>query len=238
MTDQEVIQFLGTAGQRVCGRFAPEQLDREFELAGRRRNRNWWQWIVAGLLVTAEARGQGRTMGKPLRVERRHEKVMGDTVRVQVLDTVRVVGYGVEKKQDVVGAVTQVPNMELMVGEELYGIAGGVVACVRVRTGWKMVADTLAAVGLAPKRELEVYPNPARRGTVVSLRWQRTEPGAYEVGLFSSTGELVQQRKIEVGGKEQVDLLGLPPALPAGMYFLRAARPDGAKVITLRIMLM
>ena len=37
----------------------------------------------------------------------------------------------------------------------------------------------------------------------------------------------MQQRKIEVGGKEQVDLLGLPPALPAGMYFLRAARPDG-----------
>lgn len=43
---------------------------------------------------------------------------------------------------------------------------------------------------------------------------------------------------MEVGGKEQVDLLNLPPALPAGMYFLRAARPGGAKVITLRIIVV
>lgn len=166
MTDAEVIRYLGTAGQNVCGRFAPEQLGRDIELAGRRRKGNWWQWLVAGLLVTAEARGQAT--------------MKGEVMKVQVLDTVRVVGYGVEKKRDVVGAVTPVPNRAMMAGE----------------------------------------------------------PGVYEVGLFSSGGELVQQRKIEVGGKEQVDLLGLPPALPAGMYFLRAARPDGAKVITLRIILI
>lgn len=43
---------------------------------------------------------------------------------------------------------------------------------------------------------------------------------------------------MQVGGKEQVHLLHLPPALPAGMYFLRAARPGGAMVITLRIILI
>jgi len=43
---------------------------------------------------------------------------------------------------------------------------------------------------------------------------------------------------MEVGGREQVDLLSLPPALPAGMYFLRAARSSGAKVITLTIMVL
>jgi len=43
---------------------------------------------------------------------------------------------------------------------------------------------------------------------------------------------------MEVGGKEQVDPLSLPPALPAGMYFLQAARPGGAKVITLRLIVV
>ncbi|HXB05627.1 MAG TPA: T9SS type A sorting domain-containing protein, partial [Puia sp.] len=100
------------------------------------------------------------------------------------------------------------------------------------------VKDTLAAVGLAPKRELAVYPNPVRRGAAMSLNWQRTEPGTYEVALFSATGALVERRIVEVGSKEQVDLFGLPPALPAGMYFLRAARPGGAKVITLKLIVL
>jgi hypothetical protein len=57
--------------------------------------------------------------------------------------------------------------------------------------------------------------------------------------LGSATGALIQQHKIEVGGKEQIDLLSLPPALPAGMYFLRASRPGAAKVIiTLRIIVV
>jgi hypothetical protein len=44
------------------------------------------------------------------------------------------------------------------------------------------------------------------------------------------------------GGREMLHLahkpLHFPPALPAGMYFLRAARPGGATVITLRIILI
>jgi hypothetical protein len=41
-----------------------------------------------------------------------------------------------------------------------------------------------------------------------------------------------------VGGKEQIDLLNLPPALPAGMYLLRAVRPSGTKVITQKIVVL
>src|ERR1700759_5491809 len=59
MTDQEVVRFLGRAGQQVCGRFAPEQLGRDLTPgeAHLRRWRSWWHWLVAGLLVTAEAKG-------------------------------------------------------------------------------------------------------------------------------------------------------------------------------------
>jgi hypothetical protein len=102
-------------------------------------------------------------------------------------------------------------------------------------TIWDKVTDTLAAAGLAPKRELEAYPNPVRRGTAVNLRWQQTDAGVYEVALFSSTGQRVQQRRIEVSAKEQLDLFALPDTLPTGIYFLRAARSGGQKAITLRI---
>jgi hypothetical protein len=250
MTDAEVVRYLGMAGRQVCGRFAPEQLGRDLALGTERRKKRWWHWLVAGLLVTAEARGQERTVGEVVKVEQREtgpekgEKFAGkgmEQPRVQVLDTVKVVGYGVKKKMDLVLVVdvTSGPGEGVrQEGENCTAFLGAIAYSVRVYQVWRMMQDSLAAVGLAPKRELVVYPNPARRGSVVSLQWQRTEPGVYVVALFSSAGELLQQRKIQVGGKEQVDLLGLPPAQPAGMYFLRAARPGGAKVITLRIIVI
>jgi len=76
MTDAEVIHYLGMAGQRVCGRFAPEQLGRDLDLGSRRRRSNWWQWLVAGLLVSGEARGQGVKKGEVVKVERRGGTLM------------------------------------------------------------------------------------------------------------------------------------------------------------------
>jgi hypothetical protein len=219
MTDREVMEYLGRAGRQVCGRMAPEQLDRDFAMAGEgRRRRGWWHWLVAGLLVTAEAKGQTASKGEIVKVDRMRKDVAPatmDSMKVQVLAPVTVTASAVTCHRT--GAMMMVTTVTI----------------------WeKVVRDTLATAGVLPKRELTVYPNPVRRGTVLSLQWQRTDPGSYAVSLFNTAGSLVQQWKIEVGGREQVDLLSLPPALPAGMYLLHAVRPDGAKVITLRIILI
>jgi hypothetical protein len=222
MTDEEVIQFLGRAGQNVCGRFAEEQLERDYSLVAtdRRRGwRGWWHWLVAGLLVTAEARGQVPVKTEVVKVERVKvgEKASGDSIKVKVLDTVKVICYGMVRCRRVMGAV----SVRMEISRE------------------SIVKDSLAAVGLLPKPEPEIYPNPVRRGGTFTLNWRQSEPGSYDVSIYNASGALVEHRKIEVGGKEQIDLLSLPPALPAGMYFLRASRPGAAKVIiTLRIIVV
>ena len=216
MTDREVIAYLSRAGQQVCGRFAPEQLGRDIAVVevGRRKRQGWWHWLVAGLLVSAEAKAQTVTKGRQVE-------------KVQMLDTVRVIAHGLW---------TNCGRHEF----ETTSVTAGMIVCAKIikKTVANRVVDTLAAVGLAPKRELAVYPNPVRRGGVMSLQWQQTEAGSYAVHLFNASGALVEQRKMEVGGKEQVDLLSLPPALPAGMYFLRVSRPGAAKVITLKIIVI
>lgn len=163
MSDKEVIAYLSRAGQQICGRLAPEQLDRG-------------------------------------------------------LPAVVVTGYS---------------------NDRLYGSIGSL-AYVRVQVDspWKWATDTLRAIGVLPKKELKVYPNPVRKGSAVSLTWQETEPGQYEVTLFNASGTPVQRRVLEVNGKEQVDLLEVPDWLAAGVYFLRAARAGESRPVTRKIVVL
>ena len=269
MTDTEVIQHLARAGSSICGRMAPAQLERNMALPGgeERRRRNWWHWLVAGLLVTSEARAQAPVKAKVEQVGPGHVKVepvspgqarIGPVTPGQArIEPVSPGQVGKEPmspglaRMDVVSTIKadsarwkELPTVTVCA----YATVGrvdvtGAMSTVRAQDIWQkvdtLVTDTLAAVGLAPKPGLRVYPNPARRGTVVTLDWRQTELGLYEVGLFNTAGALVERQEMEVGGKGQVNLFALPPALPAGMYLLRASLPGGAtKVITLKIMVL
>ena len=76
------------------------------------------------------------------------------------------------------------------------------------------------------KKILNVYPNPVVRGGTIRLAW-REETGSYSVALLNSSGQVIQERLITVGGKEQIDEWTLPGGLAAGVYFLEAQRPGG-----------
>jgi hypothetical protein len=99
-----------------------------------------------------------------------------------------------------------------------------------VDTVREWATDTLTAIGLLPERGLSIYPNPVRRGSVISLSW-KAEPGAYRVGLFNISGGLVQEHEIVVSAKGQVNLLEIPAGVGAGVYVLRAVGVGG-KVMT------
>ena len=73
---------------------------------------------------------------------------------------------------------------------------------------------------------------------VASVRWEGTEGGAYEVGVFSAAGSLVSRRVIEVGGKEQVDLIEIPASLASGVYFLRIARAGEVRVLSRKLVVL
>lgn len=215
MSDRGIVQYLAGAGQQVCGRVAPEQLNREIDVApGRPKGfRGWWHWVLAGVLLSTEVKAQQLPKA---RVEQVVKKVVGepgrDSIKVKELPEVVVRGY-------VQGR-----------------IMGGMTVCVRVDTFKTWVADTLAMLGC--KKELSVYPNPVRKGMAVTLSWQGMEPGFYMVELFNAAGAVVRRQAMQVNAKEQVDLLEIPASLSGGIYFLRAAKAGETKPVTRKLVVL
>jgi hypothetical protein len=217
MTDGEILLYLARAGKNLCGRVAPDQLNRVI-VAGPARARGWrgwWHWVLAGVLLSGEAKAQ--KVPKAV-VEQVVQKVVGeaakDSIKIKVLPEVVVHGYGLER------------------------IAGGISIGVMVtRDTFKTwVADTLAIVGW--KKELTIYPNPVQKGMTVTLNWQGMEPGLYMVDLFNAAGAVVRQRAMQVNAKEQLDLLEIPASLSGGIYFLRAEKAGEPKPVTRKLVVL
>lgn len=252
MSDREILQYLSRKRDGVCGFLSgakgmneeeqgtmlrrssgAEQLDRDMLLGEEGRRRKWMGWgvLVAGLLFGSRGLAQQR----PPRVEMHQApvEVGGSRVEVggrkgeievkvdsfKVLPAVTVVGYGVVGKLTTTRCFTTVESKSI------------------VDSLKKKVMDSVAFLGLLGKKELGVYPNPVRRGTVVSLSW-KVEPGRYQVGLFNSAGALLEQELLEVKDGRQVDLFEIPAVLPGGVYFLRAVKAGSGKEITKKIVVI
>jgi hypothetical protein len=215
MTDAEILLYLARAGQQVCGRVALEQLNREIVTGPARPKgwRSWWHWVLAGVLLSAEAKAQ-QVPRAP--IEQVVKKVVGETdkdpIKIKELPEVVVRGYASGR------------------------ISGLMRITVRVDTFKTWVADTLAVFGC--KKELNIYPNPVQKGMAVTLSWQGMEPGFYMVGLFNAAGAVVRQRAMQVNGKDQVDLLEIPASLSGGIYFLRAAKAGETKPVTRKLVVL
>ena len=269
MSDGEIIRHLARAGQGVCGRLAPDQLDRDLSLLPppHMNGVRGWPWVLAGALLAGEPSGPKQAVmgdvgpswfsGTPVECH-----VGGVLPVVDVPDTMSV---GVRENQPLpvrtLGEMALVPprlmgdtvmvcsdtakpvelaGKQLTVKDSiLEGVVDGGITIVSVRdspiqrmvdTVRQWVADTLTAVRLLPEQGLSIYPNPVRRGNVISLSW-KAEPGAYQVGLFNISGGLVQEHEIVVSAKGQVNLLEIPAGLSAGVYVMRAVGVGG-KVMT------
>jgi hypothetical protein len=210
----------GTTLRRSSG---DDQLRRDFRLGEDGKKKLWrgWAVLVVGLLFGSSGVAQQRA-----------QKAEVHQVPVDIKGKI---GEPAAKADSfkVLPAVT-------VVGRALEGRLGGIVSCVKVTNAdvlKKKVLDTLALLGLEVRRELVVYPNPARRGSVVSLSW-KVKAGEYQVGLFNAAGALVQQRVLEVHDGSQVDLFEIPAGLSGGVYFLRAVKSGGGKEITGKIVVI
>jgi hypothetical protein len=121
--------------------------------------------------------------------------------------------------------------------EEVF--TGGII-CPRPRTIdtlKQLLTDTLSALRLLPQKqpltptnnELTIYPNPVQRGVPFHLAWQ-TDPGKYQISLFSASGALIQQRMIDISNTKQVSDWQIPTNAPAGIYIIRALQPGQTRV--------
>jgi hypothetical protein len=76
MTDQQVLDWLArpkdftskdaTPGAPTCGRFTPDQLNRELVSARQPNRLKLWQWLLAGLLLSTEAQAQTKPANPPI----------------------------------------------------------------------------------------------------------------------------------------------------------------------------
>jgi len=124
--------------------------------------------------------------------------------------------------------------------EEMTAFDGGIVVEKKIDsaidvltdTAKQLVSDTLAALGWRPAPALNIYPNPVSRGGAMQLAW-KAQPGQYQLALMSTSGQLIAERMLDVGGAGQVDSWKIPASLAAGIYILQVAR---AAVCTREIM--
>lgn len=234
MSDREQIAHLARAGQNVCGRLMPDQLNRAFLLQPVPDKNRWkgWYLILAGLLVANRLPAQIRqSKPRPIAVispvrERIAPVVEQDTMPKPVADSFKVlpaaVVHGFAGRRNT-----------------CTGYLGGlsVVRSIKI-TSWKQrLTDTLEACHLLPKKELSVYPNPVRPGAAISLSWQ-VEEGKYQVCLFNMAGALIQQRNMHVGSTGQVDLLEIPATLSKGVYILRAIGAGNGKTYSRKLVVL
>lgn len=66
MTNKEILDYISNAGQNMCGRFAPNQLNKELTITENKRRFSWayfWNILLATLLFT-EAKAQGKPVIK------------------------------------------------------------------------------------------------------------------------------------------------------------------------------
>lgn len=263
MSDPEIMRYLAQAGTHVCGRLAPDQVNRNLALVPPPQRNGWsgWRWLLAGLLMTSNDQGHHRPAGPgihehriPPKADYSEEFVMGMLMMPLIVDTARV-------DSAVLSSIVTTDTDEAIMGDisvtvmgsvpgagdsiqgpplvskadstcepaESLAFLGGIVITRNspADSAKQFVTDTLAALHLLPKKELTVYPNPAARGTVIHLSWQ-TEPGTYQVALYSIAGALIQERVLEVSNQSQVDVWEIPTGMAAGIYIIRAIRPGQA----------
>jgi hypothetical protein len=258
MSDGEIIRHLARAGQSVCGRMAPEQLNKDLSLLPppHMNGVRGWPWVLAGALLAGETSVPERAVKADVieqsgfsatPVEPRMGGVtpvvdVPDTVSVPVtvkgeiaMEVPRLMGDTVLVCSDALKPVKPTCKELTVKDSASEGAVDGGILMVAVSdiqrqtvvdTVRQWVADSLTAIGLLPERGLSVYPNPVRRGNVVSLSW-KAEAGAYQVGLFNISGGLVQEREIVVSAKGQVNLLEIPAGVGAGVYVIRAVGVGG-----------
>jgi hypothetical protein len=229
MSDREIITYLAQKGRQVCGRLSTDQLNRDMELQTPpvKKRTGWWRWVLAGLLMSSEASAQYQ----PAKAKIGLQRVQAETWKPVPLEPGRGVPDSIK--------VQELPPV-VVTGPPLTGRLGGIsfAVCIKADTTMKWVRDTLTSLGLVPKKEWNIYPNPVHKGSAISISWLDAEPGLHEVGLFNTEGTLVQRRALQIEAKEQVDLFEVPGSLSAGVYFLRVLKAGTTKPVTYKLVVL
>jgi len=269
MSDSEILRALPTGhGAGTCGRFLPGQLGRSLlpEPALKPRRLGWWQYLLAGLLLSTEVSAQPKTRSDSVHVrlvDDNNTPVSFATIMLQPrrgyeadaegrvtiprpalrdVDSLTISGIGYATTRVSTSSLAHTDEKIIMVPvKTMLGevVVVGSVDIVR-RKPRKITAvlqDTLASVGLIQKT-LTVYPNPVARGSSVTLSLRLDDPGIYTAQLYSLSGVLKESVEIDVDRKSTDVLMNIPATLSAGTYFVRLSNPATQKVYTREVLVL
>jgi hypothetical protein len=269
MSDSEILRTLSTGhGAGTCGRFLPGQLNRSLlpGPAHKPRRLGWWQYLLAGLLLSSEVSAQPKTQTDSVHVRvvddrnnavpfasivlRRGQGYQADGEGRVAIARPALAGVDSLTISSIGFATTRVRISSLADSQEKIVLAPvnttlGEVVVVGgmdiVRRKHKKIAtllqDTLASVGLI-KNSMTVYPNPVARGNSVTLSLRLDDLGSYTAQLFSLSGVLKESMEINVDRKSTEVLMNIPATLSAGAYFVRLSNPATQKVYTKEVLVL
>jgi hypothetical protein len=252
MSDKEVLAHLGGAGGHTCGRFTSDQLNRNL-MPPPERKMGWpafWQLALATLLVSARAEAQ---MGKPKLVVHQTDKQPKPQRQLPALASDEVVlrgpnGLAIPKSTPEAvkaRADSAIPKTNQIFSKGEVVTAGMVVVARRTKrtattriidSARSWLADTLAIPALRC-RAVTLYPNPAPRGTTIRVVMRALPAGQYSLALYNTAGERIQERAVDLGGKEQVELWNIPSSLPSGIYLVELCAPGLKRIYTGKLMI-
>jgi len=264
MSDTEIIRYMSKAGQHVCGRLTPDQVNRPLiPLTPPQKNKlPGWPLLLTGIFLTQDKPISHHPVEQTTHVQPPSPKqdpyiaivgfsrpVIVDSIPNDTListsfvkgelamvypDTIEKINLDstntnmTDTTNSIKTDTTPLPPTEEVIA--------GMIACPRPRV-IDTIKQLLSALRLLPQKqpltpinnELTIYPNPVRRGVPFRLAWQ-TDPGKYQISLFSSSGALIQQRVIDISSSNQVSDWQIPTNAPAGIYIIRALQPGQTRV--------
>jgi len=248
MSDTEIIRYMSQAGHNVCGRLAPNQINRPLiPLTPPQKNKlPAWPLLLTSLLLTHDEPQHHRQLipQESTISPQKDALVFTDTLSI---DTIEV------SMAPTLGFITSIipdtpppppaPAKTDTTTDTTTHLMGDTVIYTRQTSAFQTIIDTVKKIisdtlSVIPQKQttspvpdipttsaLTLYPNPIPRGNTLHISWQ-TEPGAYHLSLFSSSGNLIQEKIVDINDTKQVSEWTISANLPAGIYFLRVLRPE------------
>ena len=224
MTDRQVLEYFSNYTGSTCGRFYPDQLNRNI-VVGAQKPRQWYKYMLSlfmpALLLANKASAQGRVkpdvpktvqpakVNQPVRCETK-EWMMGDVAKIP-LDTAK-------------------PILVKRIEYEFHGIAGGLVSVPRqpkqtiFHKFTRFLADSVS-------KSLVLYPNAAKPGSVVNISY-KIDKGRYFIHLVSLAGQALQEEAINIGAKTNTLSFRLQNNISAGQYSVVIINSRGKRIST------
>lgn len=258
MSDTEIIRFMSQAGNKICGRLTPGQMNRPLiPLTPPQKNKlPAWPLLLTSLLLTHdEPKHHHQPVPQESTIPPQKDGLVFtdalsiDTIEVSMAPTLGFITSIVPDtpppppahvKTDTATDATTKETTHLMGDTVIYTKPDTPIGTI-IDTVKKFISDTLSIIpqkqnlstnpDISTTAALTLYPNPIPRGNTIHISLQ-TDPGAYHFSLISSSGALIQEKRVDISDTKQISEWNIPANLPAGIYFLRVLRPGRNSLYT------